>query len=631
LAERLFVPQERWGWEYVKPLGLAESPEVDAEPVWSEPEPADVSDLEQRRAHAKKRMPKRLGITALLWIGISFGSAGAGLLVLLVGVAVSVAPLVVAGRQIKARIAQTHTQRGQALARHQHDLREWKSRVAAHDAAETARRAAALLWHPLEFRSGPTRIDVFGGTGDGWASLLATLGTSLVPSGQAITVLDLSEQHVAGELAELVASRGQTVTQVELPLDTGRLNVLDGVAPDEVADLLAQAVHTLRKSGEQVDLRALDTDLLETVAKRLNGSLTFRRLVAGLHVLRRTYDTAAEGPLTDSEVTELTVCVDALGQTDRIQQELQFLISTLSLLTKDETEPISTNDKRDSGGWWTGRSGLQIIRTAHNQHRLKDFLDRVVFHRLLHELRGFGSGTATGENVLVVAGADAVGLEGLEALARECRRVGVRLILLLERLRGDFTQLLGSSGSAALLMQLGNAQDANAAAEFIGKGHKFVLSQVTTQVGNSFAAGTGESTSTTEGESNTTGTSETTGTTKTVGRSWNGSPGGLSKKSRGGSVNVSRSKSLTKSESFTSSRSKSWQNTVNHTETDSTTDGTTEARVYEYAIEPTRIQSLPATAFVLVENPASGRRVVLGDCNPGIALLDKVSTNPRTD
>jgi hypothetical protein len=79
--------------------------------------------------------------------------------------------------------------------------------------------------------------------------------------------------------------------------------------------------------------------------------------------------------------------------------------------------------------------------------------------------------------MLVVAGADRIGLAGLESLARQCRRVGVRLVLLLERPRGDLKELLGSSDSATILMRLGNAQDAAAAAEFIGRGHKMVLSQ----------------------------------------------------------------------------------------------------------------------------------------------------------
>jgi hypothetical protein len=90
-----------------------------------------------------------------------------------------------------------------------------------------------------------------------------------------------------------------------------------------------------------------------------------------------------------------------------------------------------------------------------------------------------------------------------------------------------------------------------------------------------------------------------------------------------------KSSGTNSSESYTESRSRTWQETVSRSVSDSTTDGTVTARVYEFAVEPTTIQSLPPTAFVLVEAGSSGRRVVLADCNPGITLLDRVATTPQ--
>jgi hypothetical protein len=55
----------------------------------------------------------------------------------------------------------------------------------------------------------------------------------------------------------------------------------------------------------------------------------------------------------------------------------------------------------------------------------------------------------------------------------------------------------------------------------------------------------------------------------------------------------------------------------------------TAARVYEFEVEPTALQGLAPTAFVMVENGMSGRRVVVGDCNPGTVLLDRVADRPR--
>lgn len=192
-------------------------------------------------------------------------------------------------------------------------------------------------------------------------------------------------------------------------------------------------------------------------------------------------------------------------------------------------------------------------------------------------------------------------MDTLEALTRQARCAGVRLVLLLERLRGEIQQLLGSSDSAAIVMRLGNAQEATAAAEFIGRGHTFVLNQVTHQAGKTSTEGTGH----------TWGASDTTSQGTTRGTSWG-----------------SGARSRSTSKSLTESWSRTWQDSVNQSVADSTTEGTTVSRVYEYTVEPTAIQSLPPTAFMLIEAGASGRRVIAADCNPGIVLMDRVSADP---
>ncbi|CAL9460068.1 hypothetical protein SUDANB95_02604 [Actinosynnema sp. ALI-1.44] len=581
-------------------------------PVWYEPPAPDVDVLRQKVAVAKAKLPKRLAITVVAWIVLSVGSTTLGFVALAAGIAAFVVlPILVPNSQIKSTLAQARTERearyNQFLQAHQ----DWQSRITAHDQAEWARQSAAMLWHPLRLGSGPSRVDVFGGTAEGWTSLLATLGCSLVRSGARLTVVDFSEQYVASALAGLLHERGHRVVQTELPLHADRYSVSAGLESDELADVLAQAVHTMRRPGDHVDLRALDTDLLETVLRRLEGSPTFRRIVAGLEVLRRTYDIGADETLSTEEVTRLTSAVDTIGQGDRVQQELQFLASSLGLLAKDE---VAGPDAEPLGGLWNSE-GLTVVATAHAQSRRKDFLDRVVFHRLLHDVRDQRDG---GDNVLFVIGADGIGLEGLESLAKHCRRAGLRLILLLERLRGDLKELLGSSDSAAILMRLGNAQDAAAAAEFIGRGHKFVLSQITTQTGTAVGKGTAATDGTTET------TSETVGFSTTKGRSWNRDVAHWFADTVGGS------NSTTRSTSFTESLARNWSTTVTETTTESVNHGSTRQRVYEFAVEPTTIQSLPTTAFVLVENPPSGRRVVVGDCNPGITLLERVALSPRS-
>jgi len=57
LADRLFVPDERWGFEFREPEPIRANPYLDQEPVWQEPPlPEELVDLlqAQQEAEAKK-------------------------------------------------------------------------------------------------------------------------------------------------------------------------------------------------------------------------------------------------------------------------------------------------------------------------------------------------------------------------------------------------------------------------------------------------------------------------------------------------------------------------------------------------------------------------------------------------
>ncbi|WP_240361030.1 hypothetical protein [Streptomyces clavuligerus] len=226
----------------------------------------------------------------------------------------------------------------------------------------------------------------------------------------------------------------------------------------------------------------------------------------------------------------------------------------------------------------------------------------MVLQRLLHDLR---SQPVTGhDSILVIAGCDHLGLEGLEALARHCRRAEIRLILLMERLRGELRELLGSSDSAAVLMRLGNAQDATAALP-----------------SSSAAVTTRPSASSTARSARASPPAPATPRAPTTAP--DGTAGTAASRS-GKDCSHSTNRSLTES------RAQSWQETVNHSSSDSTGHSATQARVYEFTVEPTTLQALPTTAFVMVDSSAPGRRVTLGDCNPGIVLLNRVARPHRT-
>ncbi|MEU7146105.1 hypothetical protein ABZ942_42160 [Nocardia sp. NPDC046473] len=348
--------------------------------------------------------------------------------------------------------------------------------------------------------------------------------------------------------------------------------------------MIAEALEGLRGGRDPATVRGLHAELIELVAGRLTTPVTFERIAAGVRLLRRVYDTETETVLSGSEIRRINDAVDAVGSAESAREELRFLSGLLGLLTEAPGLPV------EPVLLWP-RSGLNVVATVDGHGRRKDLLDQLLFHRVLHDLRGGQAGSGGG--VLVVAGADRMRLDAIEALGRQAQRRGVRLVLMVEHLRGELAQLLGGAEAATIMMRLGNATEASAAADFVGRGYRFVLSQLTEQIGHSF----------TDGVSDTSGDSFTA--THTDGYS-------------GASANTSES----------SSRALTWSSTTSWSGSESTSTGRTYSRGYEYAMEPTTFQSLPPTAFVLVENRPGARRVVTGDCNPGIAMLDRVAAQP---
>ncbi len=585
LAVRLSVPRERWGWEFTVPSPPQPSPLLARMPRWVDPPLPPHVQREQRRAISA---PKVFGAGCVVSVWAAGLAAAWGLalwpVVLPAGVVVSAgwwAQAVL--RAGAARRIYLDWREGE-LAKYQRAHAEWSAQVSEHERREQLRVSASALWHPVGLSRRVRRVDVFGGTADGWASLLGTLGMSLLAEDARLLVLDFTEQQVAADLAALARVSDHAVSVVDFP-DAG-VGLLEGLSPQHVGEVIAEALTELRVGeGRAAQVVALDAELVTLVAGVLTAPVTFGRLAAGLRVLRSIYDAEHETWLSATEILRLNRLLDVVGSSESVREELRFLAGVLGLLSDRDAE-LGGNPLV-----WP-RSGLSVIATSGASARSKDLLDRVVFHRVLHAVRA--GDNAASRTVLAVAGVDHLGLTAVELLARHASRAGVRLILMLEHLRGEFTQLLGGGDSAAIVMRLGNAAEASAAADFVGRGHRFVLSQLTEQIGRSF----------TDGSSDTVGDSVTSTTSDSF---------------SGGSGSVSDSLS----------RASTWSRTTNWSESDSVSHSRTYARAYEYAVEPTTFQALPTTAFVLVETGEQGRRVIAGDCNPGIALLDRVATKPR--
>jgi hypothetical protein len=212
--------------------------------------------------------------------------------------------------------------------------------------------------------------------------------------------------------------------------------------------------------------------------------------------------------------------------------------------------------------------------------------------------------TATAPAV-IIAGADAISLDHLEALAGACEWRGVPLTLLFRHLRDDATALIGGAGATAF-MRLGNHHEAEQAAAFLGRYHKFTVSGWTVTQG-------GERSETrTTGHSH--GDSQSRGSTSTSG--WSGD--GLWHQSSSGGRTRSRDHG----------RSQEWS------QSDATSDGTSWStaqnvqRVYEYAVEPAALQNLPGNALLLPARGTTSPGLLAVECDPQIITLPGVAGRP---
>ncbi len=170
-------------------------------------------------------------------------------------------------------------------------------------------------------------------------------------------------------------------------------------------------------------------------------------------------------------------------------------------------------------------------------------------------------------------------------------------MFLLEHLRGDLERFLGGSNSAALLMQMPNPKEAELASQFIGKGYKFVLSQLTRTLGgnetHSIADQQGHAVS--EGFSSGYSSGRGGGSSQRT-RSWN--------------------------------RTRNWSQTISQATGTNWSDAASAQRVYEFAVEPRVIQDLPDYALLLVKRDGRGSVVQAVECDPAIVTLPRVTMDP---
>ncbi len=205
---------------------------------------------------------------------------------------------------------------------------------------------------------------------------------------------------------------------------------------------------------------------------------------------------------------------------------------------------------------------------------------------LTHLLSGARSGTG-GPHTLFVLGADKLRGDTLDRLSDACQRSATGLVLAYQGIPAHVRPRLGQGNAVIAFMRQAGAEDARAASEELGTGHRLVLSQLTETIGglaSDTADGVYTSTVSVPGAGETSGSSgEADAAAIRTSTGWE----------------TATAKATADSESFVQALERS----------------------REFLAGPDELQHLPASAMILRYAGPGGRQVLLADVNPGLGGL----------
>lgn len=606
----LFSPGERLGWMFRDRYSLIRP--------YGEP-PPDLAhihnDLHSRFSQSVGSLSKHIvpasiigGVGLMCCCGgilITSGSTSsdqAGLLplgmlaVLFAGLATWVVLVVARRKQARDRVASVGTTVGRIQ-------QAWEQRAGMWYAQETARVDPLDEWGSAGLPPGTKRLDILGGGMWSWEAFLTIFGASLLGAQSPLLVVDLSREFVCGELMRLAETAGYSVDGTVLPEHLAESDMLDGLTPQQLVDALIAAMYGDQEVANRAE-RTMDSRLLTSIVEVLGSAVTLARISAALRILGGQYDrgnlltpkeqdTIANGLLADDFRR------DALNSVRRMEAHL-YPLSELGTRRRDRTPANLTCLALDNDA---GSPGSELLTDL-----LVQWLMRLI------------ANDSVSARTLIITYADHLQALHLERLADLCERRHLRLVLLFRNLRDASLRVMG--GGAVGFMKLSQHEEAAKAAEFIGRQHKFVFSQLTQTLGGNETHG--ESVSETESESNTHGINTS------FGRSTNHTRpeklGFMEDPRTRGSVNNGTNTSRSISRSLTTTRS--WTTTLSYSEGTNWSTAASQERVYEFAVEPTVLQGLPDYGMLLVERKPGGLTVRPVEANPEILLLPRVSLLP---
>ena len=631
------------GWQFATPL-------ADPGPPPRRPTPPEYERLNPDWARAQRREEDRLSRP----LKVSFGIAASTAVLAAVGwVTGAITPLIaglcafacllvaaVSGnavwqgeRALRARLVTERAKVEKIRSHAEQRLFAWQAEHAAQTRRWQALRVAydhQKRWYAVRTPDTVHRIDVAGGTMDGWSAVLTTAAAHRLADGGEVIVLDLTQGCVARDLIAFAAASGHEPPVWVLPRDLPRFDLGAGLDADALADVLSLVASTAEDGGSTADLPT-DHAILERVMGVLGGdrsdpsSPSVASVMAALRVLGQVgdpRDDVAAGLLTAGQADTLAVLFGRAATDHVVMRRAWALESRLHVLAE-----TGTAEPPPPGG------RLRVIAVdngvaAASAPVLGAFAASTLIHALRSdEVGGLAQRKPRWQRTLFVLGADRLSGDLLDRLSDGCETGRIGLVLMYRTITEQCRPRLGRGNAALAFMRLGNAEDAKAASEQIGSEHRFVLSQLTETIGQS-VTGTASGSYT-----STAGAVASAGTSQSVSQSSSRATGHvhadrnglmpLARSASSRSVQDSESRTEGDTESFSAgiSTSTSWGMTTLVAAGDSEAFSATIQRSRELLVEPHELQQLPVTAMIISYADPAGRQVAMTDANPGIGGL----------
>ncbi len=522
---------------------------------------------------------------------------------------------------LRSRVGEEKQRVGKIRAEQESRLFAWQEEHARRFQDWQERRAAfekQPQWYAVSVPARVDRVDLAGGTLSGWSAMFTLVGASRLAADGELTVIDLSEGAVAGDLLAVAGRSGIAPLVWVLPADLPRLDLSAGLSREALADVLSLVVSVSEEEGAGGDV-AQDNAILERLLDVFSGDVTIAQTTAALRALGQIGDPREDirGGLLSPDQLERITGMFGRGAADQVVIGRAWAMeSRLRKLDRAGLAPAELAPSR-----------LRVICT---DRRAGVFGNRVLgsyaVTALTHVLRQSPAGRPW-QHTLMLAGADRLRGDVLDRLCDACEATRTGLLLAYRSIPAHVKERLGRGNSAVAFMRLGNAEDARVASEQIGTEHRFVLTQLTDTVGTSVTDTVGDSYTSTVGTADSVSTSATT--SQNAGRSSSRShshesiaaPFGHSTSSSGGDRNYSSGTS--DSESITEGINLSTAWGVSTSRAAGTNDSLARAtqRSREFLVEQHELQQLPPSAVIISSASRGGRRVVMADANPGIIGL----------